>query len=116
MGPGSTSRRRHDRIRTRLPVRYGPGTADREGFAESISEGGLYIGTNRVYRVGTRLLVEIDFPGKTFYHHGEVVWAIAVPEHLRETMICGIGIGFTRPDPSWSEFIRNWKAELRAAG
>jgi hypothetical protein len=108
-------RRRSERVRVRLPVRYGPGSVEREGFADSISEGGLYINTNRIYKVGTSLLVEIDFPGRTFYHQGEVVWAIAVPEHQRSALICGIGIGFTRPDPAWPGYFREWKAELQAA-
>ena len=77
-----TGARRHDRIRTRLCVSYGTESAEKSGFAESIAEGGLYINTNEVYKVGTRLFVRIEFPDRAVCHRGEVVWAIQVPEHL----------------------------------
>jgi Tfp pilus assembly protein PilZ len=106
--------RRHDRIRTRLKVRFGVGNTDREELCQSISEGGLYIGTNDVYKVGTRLTVKVELPEGTVCHRGEVVWAIKVPEHLRDSMVCGMGISFIDPDPEWPAFFRRWKASMGA--
>ena len=106
--------RRHDRIRTRLKVRFGVGNTNREELSESISEGGLYISTNDVYKVGMRLVVKVEFPEGTVCHRAEVVWAIRVPEHLRESMVCGMGITFIDPDPGWSAFFRRWKASIGA--
>ena len=106
--------RRHDRIHTRLKVWFGVGNTDREDRCESISEGGLYISTNDVFKVGMRLIVKIEFPESTVCHRAEVVWAIRVPEHLRESMVCGMGISFIDPGPEWPAFFRRWKAELGA--
>ena len=105
-----TGARRHDRIRTRLPVSYGTESSEKSGFAESIAEGGLYINTNEVYKVGTRLFVRVEFPDRAVCHRGEVVWAIQVPEHLCDSMVCGMGISFTDADPQWREFFRTWMA------
>jgi Tfp pilus assembly protein PilZ len=106
--------RRHARIRTRIRVSYGIGVADRSGLAESISEGGLYINTNDAYKVGTPLVLRIDFPERTVVQRGEVVWAIRVPEHLRESMVCGIGVSFVDPDPDWLAFFHRWRDALDA--
>jgi hypothetical protein len=100
--------RRSGRVRVRLPVSYGVGTTDRHDYAESISAGGLYINTNDVLKVGTRLLLRIEFPERVVCHRGEVTWAIRVPEHLRDHMVCGMGVSFIDPDPQWSEFFRRW--------
>ena len=105
----SIGARRHDRIRTRLRVWFGIGDTDREDRCESISEGGLYIGTNDVYKVGTRLVLHVEFPQRTVTQLGEVVWAIRVPEHMRESMVCGMGIRFVHIDPSWPTYFREWK-------
>ena len=102
--------RRHDRVHTRLRVAYGEAAFERVDHAESISEGGLYIDTNEVLRVGTRLIVRIEFPNRTVCHRGEVTWAIRVPEHLQEQMVCGMGVTFIDPDPQWPVFFRNWKS------
>lgn len=104
------SARRHDRVRARLRVGYGVGTIDRQSYAESISEGGLCISTNDVLKVGTRLIVRIEFPERAVCHRAEVTWAIRVPEHLREQMVCGMGLTFIDPDPQWPEFFARWMA------
>lgn len=103
------NRRRHDRVPARLTVGYGPSSVQRQGDVESISEGGMYINTNDVYKVGTRLVLHIAFPERTVTQFGEVVWAIRVPEHMRQSMICGMGIRFINPDPNWPTWFRSWK-------
>jgi hypothetical protein len=42
-----------------------------------------------------------------------VTWAIRVPEHLRETMVCGMGVGFVDPDPGWATFFEAWRESCR---
>jgi uncharacterized protein (TIGR02266 family) len=108
--PVSSCARRHDRVRVRVPVRYGIESADHSGFAESISEGGLYINTNDVLKVGTRLILRIEFPDRTVSQLGEVAWAITVPEHLRDSMVCGMGVSFTHVDPGWLRQLREWQS------
>jgi uncharacterized protein (TIGR02266 family) len=105
--------RRHDRVRARLRVGYGVDTIDRQSHAESISKGGLCINTNDVLKVGTRLTVRIEFPERAICHRAEVTWAIRVPEHLREQMVCGMGLTFIDPDPQWPEFFQQWLSRVR---
>jgi hypothetical protein len=109
IAPGA---RQHERVRARLRVSYGVGTVDCQSHAESISEGGLYINTNEILKVGTRLILRIEFPQRAVCHRAEVTWAIRVPEHLREQMVCGMGITFIDPDPQWPQFFRQWKSGI----
>lgn len=101
--------RKFDRVQTRLRVSYGVDAIDRTDHAESVSEGGLYINTNEVFKVGTALILRVEFPERAVCLRGEVTWAIRVPEHLRDRMVCGMGISFIAPDPQWPEFFRRWK-------
>jgi hypothetical protein len=108
--------RRHDGVRARLRVSYGTGSLDCASHVKSISEGGLYINTNEVFKVGTRLVVRIEFPERAVCHRGEVTWAIRVPEHLRDQMVCGMGISFIDPAPQWPLFFREWVTGRESAG
>jgi hypothetical protein len=101
---------RYERVRAKLHVRVGAGGTNLESIAENISEGGMYVNTNDPIKPGTRVLVQIEFPDRLVLHRGEVMWAIHVPEHLRDSMICGMGIGFIDPEPGWPEFFRRWRA------
>ncbi len=109
-----TQSRRHGRVRTRLVIHYGVRTTDHSAFAESISEAGLHIDTNDVFEVGTRLILRVEFPERVICHRGEVTWCIRVPEHMSDSMVCGMGIRFLDPAPRWPEFFRRWKATLAA--
>ena len=100
---------RHERVSARLRVSYGVAKAEFVGYADNVSETGLYINTNRVFKNGTRLVLEIEFPERTVPLVGEVVWAIRVPEHERSSMVCGMGVQFVRPEAWWPEFFGAWK-------
>ena len=101
--------RRSPRVRSRLPVRYGYVTVDRSAVAENVSEGGLFIRTNQVLPVGSQITMEIEFPERTVIHTGEVLWAIRVPEHMAQSMDCGMGIRFLDTVPDWVGFFARWK-------
>jgi hypothetical protein len=101
--------RRSARLRTELRVRYGVESLDHVEQAQNICEGGLYIATNRVLEVGTRIQLAIAFPDQEPLLAGEVVWAIQVPEHLRQSVVYGMGIRFVDPHPAWPECFRRWK-------
>jgi len=101
--------RQHPRVRTSVLVHYGTGTPDRSSYAETVSEGGIYIRTNDTLKVGTRLAVCIDFPDRQVRLRGEVVWSIRVPEHLERDMVCGMGIRFLGGDLEWPTFFRRWR-------
>jgi hypothetical protein len=104
-----TDRRRHERFRAALQVRYGTVSCDHVGPAENISLSGLCIRTNQVFPTGTRIRMQIDFPDRTVHHTGEVMWAIKVPEHDMGTMMCGMGIQFIAPGAAWAEFFSDWR-------
>jgi hypothetical protein len=106
--------RRHPRVRTSLVVHYGPETPDRTASAETVSEGGLHIRTNDTLKVGTRLVLRIEFPERPVQLRGEVVWSIRVPAHLERDMVCGMGVRFLGGDLEWPAFFRRWKEHVAA--
>jgi Tfp pilus assembly protein PilZ len=87
-------------------VRYGIDKTDRTGFTRDLSETGLFIKTNTVFKPGTTIQVELTFPDRTFYLWARVVWAKKVPPQLAHVLECGMGISFANPDPEWSEYYR----------
>ena len=107
LSAGST--RSYPRVHARLPVSYGEGEPDRRGFAETISEGGLYIKTNDPFKTGTRLVLCLELPDGPVRLSGEVAWAIRVPEHQSEQMMCGMGVSFPRPDPEWRRRFESFR-------
>ena len=107
--PKTATRRQGDRVSTKLTVHFGPSSPDCSGLAENLSEDGMYINTSEIYRVGTRLILQIEFPDRVVSQHGEVVWAIPVPAHMRGSMVGGLGIQFIYPDPQWPSYFRAWR-------
>ena len=89
---------------------------DSAGCAEDISEGGLHVNTRDVLETGTRLALRIELPDRTVVRQGEVMWAIRIPEHRPDGMVCGMGIRFLDADPDWLEFFRAWRISLRGSG
>jgi len=106
-------RRYHERIQQKVPVRYGVGLVDRQGSADTISEGGLFINTNQIYKAGTRIVLQIEFPDRPRTLLAEVVWAVQVPEHLRGNLVCGMGVRFVNIDAEWPAFFRRWRTSVR---
>ena len=112
----TVDKRRHERFRTTLQVRFGVRVCDRVGPVDNISLGGLCIKTNQVFPTGTRIRMQIDFPDRTVHHTGEVMWAITVPEHDVGTMMYGMGIQFIAPGSEWAEFFAGWKRDFESTG
>jgi Tfp pilus assembly protein PilZ len=104
--------RRHERIETRLQVKYGTHGFDLSAPLENISLSGICIRTNDVFPAGTRIKIQIEFPDRQIVHTGEVMWAIKVPERDKATMMCGMGIQFVDPGDEWADFFASWKAGL----
>ena len=107
----TVERRRHERFRTKLQVRYGTISCDLTGPVDKLSLSGLCIRTNEVYPAGTRIMMQIEFPERTIHQSGEVVWAIRVPEEQMSTMMCGMGIQFIDPGAEWVQFFSDWRKE-----
>ena len=111
-----SERRKLERVTASLPVRFGVSSTDRSGIAGSVSEGGLHIRTNETFKVGARVMVRIEFPnGEEVLNRGEVVWAIRVSEHLRESLEYGMGIRFVQIDDLWPKMFRDWQLDIGAS-
>lgn len=95
------------RVPLELPVRFGREVPQLEGFGQNLSETGIFVRTNEPYRVGERVVLEIEFPKATRTLHGNVMWAIRVGEHEANQMVCGMGIQFVDTDVTWLAFVRN---------
>jgi hypothetical protein len=101
--------RRIKRARSRLLVRFGTTVPDKMGFTKNVSESGLFIHTNQVFRPGTTVQLSVQFPDRVFTFWGRVVWAKRVPAQLAHILECGMGICFVDPSPEWLAFYETWK-------
>jgi Tfp pilus assembly protein PilZ len=102
-------KRRGSRARRRIMVKYGLSTADKTAFTKNLSETGLFIQTNSVFKPGTTIHVAIQFPNDTVSMWAQVVWAKVVPAQLAHVLECGMGVHFIDPTPDWINFFREWK-------
>jgi hypothetical protein len=100
------------RARSRLMARFGETVPDRVGFTGNISESGLYLRTNSVFRPGSTIQLAVQFPDRTFTFWGTVVWAKKVPPQLAHILDCGMGIRFIDPGPEWAKFYGTWKKKF----
>ena len=89
--------------------RYGVEKPDRTGFTMNLSETGLFVKTNNVYKPGTTLQLELEFPERKFSMWGRVIWAKKVPPQLAHILECGMGICFVDPSAEWMEFYEAWR-------
>ncbi len=60
--PAHDPRRNNVRYAAQLRVRYGIYGLDHEAPVANISEGGMCLTTNDVYKTGSRILIAIDLP------------------------------------------------------
>jgi Tfp pilus assembly protein PilZ len=107
---GTRENRVEKRIDLALTVRFGLHTCEQTASAENVSKEGLFINTNKTFPAGTQFRVEVDFPKASFSHRAEVIWAVRVPEQMKDDMLCGMGVKFIKPDASWPEFFETWNA------
>ncbi len=101
--------RRMRRARSRLLVRFGTTVPDKTGFTKNVSEHGLFIHTNQVFRPGTTIQLAVQFPDRVFSFWGRVAWAKRVPPQLAHLLDCGMGVSFVDPGPAWLEYYETWK-------
>ena len=106
-------RRRHERYECTLEIRYGVETTDCRDAADTISEGGLHILTNEPLDVGTRVAIVVEFEEHEVKLTGEVVWAIKVPEALRESLVYGMGVELIDASDYWKESLDEWNEQLQ---
>ncbi len=110
--PPQDPRRDSVRYAAQLRVRFGLDGLDREAPVANISEGGMCVKTNEVYKTGSRILIALDLPGGEVHLRGEVIWAIRVPEQQTEYMEHGMGVQFLDAGPEWRKAFARWKAKF----
>jgi Tfp pilus assembly protein PilZ len=87
------------RVAFRNVVRFGPNDPPAfTSFATDLSETGLCIKTNNIFRPGTKLYIIIEFEGNPFKCEGVVMWAKKAPPQLVRHVKNGMGIEFTDVD------------------
>ena len=103
------------RAKRRLMVRFGTSTADKTAFTKNVSETGLFVQTNAVFKPGTTIHVQLQFPDRQFSMWARVVWSKAVPPQLAHVLECGMGICFIDPSAEWLSYYRDWAKKIGAA-
>ena len=101
-------KRTMNRAKRRLMVKFGTSTAEKTAFTKNVSETGLFVQTNNVFKPGTTIQVNIQFPDRLFSMWARVVWAKAVPPQLAHVLECGMGVCFIDPTPEWISFYKEW--------
>src|SRR5262245_3541806 len=102
-------KRTRNRAKRRMMVRYGLSSPEKTAFTKNLSETGLFLLTNQVFKPGTTIQVQIQFPKETFSLWAKVVWAKVVPPSLAHVLECGMGICFINPGDDWKTFYSEWK-------
>lgn len=100
----------HPRKRGRVQVRYGLDGPDRTAFTNNLSLTGAFVKTNMVFRPGTTLQIEFEFPTERVSLWAQVVWSKRVPPQLAQAVHCGMGLRFINPGPEWEEVFNRWQA------
>ena len=97
-------------------VRYGVDKTDKTALTKDLSETGINLNTNNVFKPGVTVQVELKFPDRTFNMWARVVWAKKVPPQLAHSLKCGMGLCFIAPSPEWLEYFGEWsKGQLGMA-
>ena len=109
-------KRKSERVSYKNPVEFGlvrfgppPDPPKYKGYVVDMSDGGLFIKTDRVFKSGIKLTVEIQDGDKCYAMEGTVANSNKVPPALANTVKSGMGIIIENPDP---ELLRIYKEKL----
>jgi PilZ domain len=108
----ANNKRTINRAKRRIMVRYGASSAEKTAFTKNVSETGLFLMCNQVFKPGTTIHVQINFPQKTFAMWAHVMWAKTVPIQLAHVLECGMGLRFIDPPAEWSAFYHDWAKKM----
>ncbi len=88
----AAERRKVDRNRRRVSVRYGEDQALFLGYTQEMGDKGLFLQGNQIYPPGTVLNLDLEMPEGTRSARGIVRWVKEVPPAFRRSMRGGMGI------------------------
>jgi hypothetical protein len=94
-------------------IRFGTPVADKIAFTRNISESGMYIQTNGVFKPGTIVQVQLELDGREFTLQARVLRAKRAPARLARFAGVGMGVRFVDPGPEWIEHYRGWIVKNR---
>jgi hypothetical protein len=92
MRSAAADRRKMDRNRRRVSVRYGDEQARFLGYTQEMGDKGLFLQGNQIYPPGTVLNLDLEMPEGTRSARGIVRWVKEVPPAFRRSMHGGMGI------------------------
>jgi len=96
---------RHTRFTKRLEVKFSSGIDTYKGILSNLSQGGLFIRTNRGFAPGTTIDIEIVLPDGTIsFLKGIVRWA----EKTHLAVKNGMGIELIEKDTAFMNFIKSF--------
>lgn len=88
-------KRRHRRYARRFRVKFGEKTLQQSGFTSDVSATGMFVVTQPVPKLGTRLHVEVSMDNdRMLYFEGMVARMALVAPELRSVMKGGFGLRF----------------------
>ena len=90
--PAAADRRRVDRNRRRVSIRYGDEKATHLGYTQEMGGKGLFLQGNQLFPPGTVLKMEIETADGPQSASGIVRWVKEVPPAFRRSMRGGMGI------------------------
>lgn len=110
------SKRTNSRAKRRIMVRYGASTAEKTAFTKNLSITGMFLQTNQVFRPGSTIQVQIQFPTGDLAMWAHVVWAKTVPPSLAHVLECGMGLRFIDVPATWPALYEQWKKKAGVIG
>jgi len=90
--PAAAERRKINRDRRRISVRYGNETARFLGYTQEMGDKGLFLQGNQLFPPGTVLHLDMELPEGPKSARGIVRWVKEVPPAFRRSMRGGMGI------------------------
>lgn len=106
MSTPSSERRRAQRGRTRLQVRYWNDDGEGVGYTADVSQSGMFIQTRKTYPVGTRLHIEVSLPNGPFFAEGLVTRVLQASTTMQPVVKAGFGVRLL----NLSEVLRTLRA------
>ena len=107
-------KRTSERVSYKKPVEFGlvrfgppPEPPKYKGYLVDLSDGGVFIKTDRVFKQGIKLTLEIKDNGNCYKMEGTVSNAKRVPPALANTVKSGMGILIENPHPELLRIYRD---------